>query len=952
MASPVQGKATEPGGVPPLRRGLVVEYTIQPARAKFRPWLSAKFPPKTISSHHRIPGTGPMPCAVMIIGARPGEDEAYYDQSFVGATGEELERYLNRSDYSGGGGYVALEGMKRSDVYLTNVVKTFRPGNPEPTQEEITRDERLLMAEIAKCDPRLIVALGAPVVRYFLGPGAELDSIHGVPYNWQADGIKDVTVLPAIQPAQGLYSPDVMALIQDDFCQIPKVLSGLIKPRHDDYAGEEEYTEIEIVLPFYDVPLVAVDTEGWRGKPWSLQFSFSPGFGFVIRKQSQAQLEQFREEAHRLWARYGRLILHNAMHDFEVLRDLGINVPDEGYWDTMVFAYILQLEPQGLKALAKRHCGMEMQSYEELVAPAQERHALEYLLQLDSIDWGPAEEYVIIERVKRKKKDKATGQMVTTDLGEQAVVKKPWSINKRIKRILDDLGKDEGTDIRGRWHKVCSDYPEVEEQVEARVGPMPTATLDDIPLEKAVYYAGRDPDATYRVFPILWEKITTPGKDGRSLLEIAKLDHSVLPMLERMQYIGMPADPAKFEILGKECDRRMAEAKVKIQQCTGASINPDSPNQVRELLYEQLEIKQERKTKKTKAGSTDDKALEAIRGEHEAVGYISDYREASKIKNSFVTPLPRLLERDRRIHCTIRGTRVVSGRIAATNPNLTAIPVRTEFGKEVRGCFVAPEGRKLGSWDLDQIEMREMAHQSGDEKMIEFLSNPKYDIHCETAARAFGLTINERADNKKERYANIDPLLHRYAAKRVGFGVITGITGKGLKAQMDVAGATKNGKPWTEEQCDELIHDYLHVIYPRVWKYIQACRDEAQYYGYVKCRYGRIRYLAAVYSDNRTAKEEALRQSHSHKISASAQGVIKTAMAELWQVLKCYWEDGRYIEPLLQIHDELVFEIEDDPILMKEWDETVVNCMCNAAKLDVPIKAKGGYAQDWGQLKD
>lgn len=945
-SSPSKANGKAPEGLDRM-----LEYEVLPAIARRNWQWRKKYPPRLYRADHRIPGRGPVPCDLMIIGARPAEDEAYMDQSFVGATGAEMDRYFRDAEING------------DAIYLTNIVKTFRPGNPEPTSQEIERDARILYTEFCRVQPRVIMPLGVAAVKYFLGPDASVESIHGVPQHWEGWGDGPRVVLPAYMPTAGLLNVDLMPHIQNDFNQIAGVLDGSILPMTDQYAGKEQYAEApdpekyadwDFYVNFVDQPFLSIDTEGWRNNPWSIQFTAWAGWGFVIRAtHSKAAMDRFRSDLRDFLRRGGKVILHNSIHDLEVMRELGVELQVGQFIDTMVLAYLTQLEPQGLKALAKRHCGMEMMEYEELTRDAQERLALEYLLQADAVDWGPAEEYLIMERKIKEVKDKVTGIKTKVDLGIQPCIKKPWPINKRIRKILDDLANKEGTDVRDRWHKVCLDHEDVKERVEAKLGPIPIPTLDEVPLDKAIHYGARDADATHRVFPILWAKIKRRGSDGRNLEQICEIDHAVLPMLERMQHVGMPAVASKFEALGVECERRMQIARDNIKKCTGADINPDSPLQVRELLYTQLGIKPPHFTKKGKQGSTDDKALEAIAGEHEAVGFIGDYREASKIKSSFVDPLPLLLQRDKRIHCTIRGTRVVSGRLAATNPNLLAIPVRTEFGKQVRSCFEPLPGRVLGSWDLDQIEMREMAHQSRDPLMIRYLSDSRYDIHSETAGMAFGLQINEHADNKKERYANIDPLLHRYAAKRVGFGIITGITPVGLKRQMDVAKATINGHAWTEDDCEWLINEYLHRMYPGVNRYIEDCRKEARDRGYVRDRWGRIRYLPAIRSDNPHQAEEAGRQSHSHKISASAQGLIKMAMETIWYLMQHYWSTGRFIECLLQIHDELIFEADEDPDFMKEWDELVVGALTSVdPTFRVPIKAKGSWGKDWGALKD
>jgi len=255
------------------------------------------------------------------------------------------------------------------------------------------------------------------------------------------------------------------------------------------------------------------------------------------------------------------------------------------------------------------------------------------------------------------------------------------------------------------------------------------------------------------------------------------------------------------------------------------------------------------------------------------------------------------------------------------------------MGKLLRSGFVAGPGKVYGSWDLNQIEMREMAHQSGDPVLCARFVNDE-DVHAATAADYLGKDIRDVT------------FTERYAFKRVGFGVITGITEIGLAEQMALAGA----EGWDEARCRDAIAGYFG-IYKRVKQFMEDCRAEARRYGYVRDRWGRIRYLPGVHSDLKWIRAEAERQSHSFKISASAQGVLKMAMAAIW----AWWENDKLlgrVDPLLQIHDEILTENDDDKQFKGYLDEGMNYFLCNTTKLRVPIKSKGSYGRDWGSLKD
>lgn len=456
---------------------------------------------------------------------------------------------------------------------------------------------------------------------------------------------------------------------------------------------------------------------------------------------------------------------------------------------------------------------------------------------------------------------------------------------------------------------------------------MPVADLDDIPVKDAVEYACRDADATLRINPILDRRIDEMGLRG-----CYEMDLAVVPMVERMHSVGMLVDRRHLVELDSYLTDLMALEVQAVRKIVGVEINPNSPPQVAALLFEKLKLKPRKRTP-TGMNSTQDKVLEAMRNEHPVVGHIIKYREYGTYRDDFCLKMVRLLDEDGRIHPNLGLTRVSSGRLNCKEPNLLGIPVREEMGKLLRSGFVAGPDKTYGSWDLNQIEMREMAHQSRDPVLISRFENDE-DIHAATAADVFGKRLEDVSATE------------RYAAKRIGFGVITGITEIGLAEQMALAGA----EGWDEQSCGCAIRDYFG-IYKYVLQFLHDCRAEARRYGYVRDRWGRIRYLPGVHSDLKWIRAEAERQSHSFKISASAQGVLKKSMAQIWE----WWKsDGilGQVEPLLQVHDELLLEVDDDKEFCEYVDTGMLHFLCNTTKLRVPIKAKGSYGPDWGSLKD
>lgn len=880
-----------------------------------------------------VDGYGPLPAPIMLIGERPGETEAEQGRPFCGKSGQILDDWLDRA------------GLDRACCRATNVCRDFKYGNPEPLAWEIERDLPKLYAEIAECQPTVIAAIGAYAIRTLLGPGHDLDKVHGVPRTVNFDswgwGEYECVVVPVYHPANTFYQVDLAAKGQVDVMTLARVIRGQQSPVVDNI--QTHYDELDddtYQAGGLSAPTVGIDTEGWKRRPWCISFSQEAGYSSVIRSTSRRALEQFKYELAAYVADGGIILLHNAMHDLGVLRDMGIELPPRSFIDTMVVAYLLRLEPQGLKPLSWRHSGMEMSSYEELVGEANKLHAFNYVVNAfaRSNDWPPTPPYLTMERVDGHFTPK---------------VKNPWSISRYLKRLIDDFTKDNNVDFRDRWYGID---PDIRKPVEDALGPMPEATLDDVPLAEAIDYANRDSDATNRNWPALKSMV-----DQMGLNQILAIDMGAIPMFERMQHNGLTADVPYLRALGQRMTERMADIQQQVKVMTGAEINPNSPDQTRELLFDQLGLTPGKLTKGGKDGrnkkpSTNDKILEAMRFVHPVVGLICDYRECSKIKSSFCDPVERTVQGDMRVRGTIKVTRVESGRCSMADPNMTAQPVRSDLGKELRNGYIAAPGKVLGTWDLDQIELREMAHQSRDPLLMELLTREDRDVHSETAALSFGLKLYDSRD-KKERYQNVHPIRHRYAAKRIGFGVITGITGLGLKAQMDLANATKNGLPigqggdaWSESDCDGLILEYFN-IYRAVRRYMLSCRAECRQTGMVRDRWGRIRYLPGIYSQQSWVREEAERQSHSHKISSSAQGVLKQAMAAIWDVNVDMLKQGRYVEPILQIHDELIYEVEDDPDLKSYWDSVMVGCLCHTTVMAVPIRSKGGYGHRWGDLE-
>lgn len=346
------------------------------------------------------------------------------------------------------------------------------------------------------------------------------------------------------------------------------------------------------------IHLIAIDTEGSTEDPYSLQFSFTPGSGYIIRADDTEAVTKFRDW---LQSSEATVSLHFALHDMAVLGAMGVEIEDGKLLDTMILAYNLCVEPQSLKALALRLVGKEMSEYSDVMGDTQYSLALDYLCRVASAEDAPLIELPPLP-VKTPRKTKKNPnpiaivpepvfvrawpdpEPVIEQNGNGVHIRKAQGVTKLVNRILSDIagGKTlkggETTDPRDRWYKLDD---RAKAPVIASIGNMPEPTLDDIPLEKAVIYAGADSDAQLRITPILLAKVKAMG-----LEECSKMDHDCLPVLYRMKKVGIQLAPSAFwDEIERDCQAQMSKAQYKIFQATGREINPNSGDQVADLLY-------------------------------------------------------------------------------------------------------------------------------------------------------------------------------------------------------------------------------------------------------------------------------------------------------------------------------------------------------------------------------
>lgn len=850
-----------------------------------------------------VHGEGRAPCDVMLVSEKPGYDEIKTGRPFTGQAGRLLNWFLDEA------------GLSRKDMFITNVLRQLPKSQNKIEQWEIDRDTPYLLREIERVRPKFIFAAGATAIRWFYGPGFDVSVHHGfkigedvlrlMPKNFRAE------ILPGLHPAHALHEPDLIPQIQEDFNKFATWMSkGIVPKVSDPFAGREMYRLLTdkdewMVDSVLRRPEIAVDTEGTAKDPICLSFSEKAGEGWVVwfDEHSQKLLDKLR----RIFTRK-KLILHNSMWDLDVLRAVGIEGFD--FEDTMVMSYNLCNLPQRLKALAYRLCGMTMEDYTDIVGPIERDLQIDWLIEQAKKKW-PASEPILVPDEKRK------GSLR---------IKKPQSLNNYLDRLLRDALNNEELDIKERWGNIDE---AILDPLFKTVGNLPVATLRNVPRERAIYYAGRDADATIRLYSChLSERIRKLQLDATF-----RMDMDVVPMANHMQSMGLPLNIRKAEELDEAFEGEQGRIRQRIKQLVGIRINPESPPDCSRLLFDQLRLTSLKKTK-TGANSTNEKAIESLREAHPVVPLILDHRELNKMRTSFIQVFVRKAKDDphSRVRCNLRVTRVASGRFSATDPNLLAVPVTSDRGIMMRHLFEAPDGYVFGSWDLEGAEMRVFAHESEEPELLKAFRDPNSpNVHLAAARDIFGVKIEDVTPTQKA------------GAKRVNFGVITGITGQGLLDQFRLY----NIPGYSEDDCDEMISEWYKAR-PKAYRYLLWCRAQARRDGYIRCMWGRYRYLHGIWSPIPKLVAEAERQSHSHRIQSGAQGVLKMAMKQMWgyrDVLK----ETCDAEPVLQIHDEVLWLLREENV--KEMDVLMKNLMTKTVKLKVPVKASGSWSKTWGGAK-
>ena len=440
--------------------------------------------------------------------------------------------------------------------------------------------------------------------------------------------------------------------------------------------------------------------------------------------------------------------------------------------------------------------------------------------------------------------------------------------------------------------------------------------FSQVDLETARDYAAEDADVTLRLHHALWPKLESEPSLRRVYEEI---EIPLVPVLARMEQRGVLIDVTELRLQSQQLGKRMHEIQQQAYAEAGHDFNLDSPKQLQAVLFEELGLPPKLKTP-TGQPSTNEEALEAIADAHALPRLILDYRGLAKLRSTYTDKLASIVNpRTGRVHTSYHQGAVATGRISSSDPNLQNIPVRTEEGRRIRQAFIAPEGWRVMAADYSQIELRIMAHLSGDEGLLKAFQEGG-DVHRATAAEVFGLPPEEVSANQ------------RRAAKAINFGLMYGMSAFGLARQLGV----------DRGEAGDYMARYFSR-YPGVHAFMEATRAQAHRDGYVQTIFGRRLYLENLNARNQALRQGAERAAVNAPMQGSAADIIKRAMIAVdgWLAGR---DDARM---LMQVHDELVFEVRADAV--EAVRAGVVARMSGAAELKVPLLVDAGVGANWDE---
>ncbi len=443
-------------------------------------------------------------------------------------------------------------------------------------------------------------------------------------------------------------------------------------------------------------------------------------------------------------------------------------------------------------------------------------------------------------------------------------------------------------------------------------------TFNQIDLEKAGHYAAEDADITLRLHEAIYPKLAA-SKSQLSVYQ--EIELPLMPVLSRMEQIGVLIDSDILAEQSHSIGTRLAELEIEAHNLAGKSFNLSSPKQLQEILFDELKIPVIKKTPKG-APSTAEEVLQELALDYPLPKVILENRGLSKLKSTYTDKLPLLVQQKTgRVHTSYHQAVAATGRLSSTDPNLQNIPIRSEEGRKIRLAFIAPEHYKIVAIDYSQIELRIMAHLSNDPGLVSAFATGK-DVHSATAAEIFGVSVDDVTSDQ------------RRSAKAINFGLIYGMSAFGLAKQIGV------GRHQAQQYMDKYFERY-----PGVLTYMEETRQQASEQGYVETLYGRRLYLPDIKARNQARKKAAERAAINAPMQGTAADIIKKAMLAVDQWIT--EQNNDFVKMTMQVHDELIFEIHEDHV--DTITAKLVDIMNNAVELSVPLIAEAGVGDNWEQ---
>jgi DNA polymerase I-like protein with 3'-5' exonuclease and polymerase domains len=836
--------------------------------------------------------------------------------------------------------------LRRREVRITNLIPVHPYINRNPTKDEIAFFEHILLDEIAKTKPRIIVPMGAFASKYFLGP-VDMATVHGLPFKSKTH---DCTILPSFHPAAGLYSTDTQPQIVYDFEQVSLAIQGKLPDRQLDlypdpaYIELTTYKEVRQSLDGSGALLMGLDTEGYKGTPWGLSYSISEGVAYVIRAASKEALQAFAD-----WIREHPeclIILHNALHDLPILREMGVHV--KNFEDTMVYAYALCVEPQGLKDLSFRHCGMKMKSYEDVTGPAMRKLTAEYLIKVASGDWG------LDPQVPERESDQVVRY------------RQPQALHKRALRVVNDtFGFYTGTIIgprNGGSAKL--------DEIGVRVGKVDHETVVRLGLRTETVVRGKKPN---KVTGLVREKIVATQTENAWHAEVPI---TVMQTLDQFwgEFIwelqppiapDSPPDPLdRWKVMSKELEESVERCEKAIGWLPEVGLDA-VVNQQEAIDYSACDARATLAMRKQVRAKIDAAGLSKLTNLDMSVlpyldrmastgvkvnrKHMLDYGAQLKIE---MRQIQEKIEKDLGVwinpssppqvamviydllgfpveHKTETGQPSTNDKVlealAPLNKSITDITDFRELHK-LRSTYALKlprwtdeHDRVHPTWKYTRVASGRLStadpnllgipvrSERGNVIRAGFIPEPGHcfvgcdlsQIEVRVAAHfsqdpnLIKIFTTKGADFHTKTAAYMWKLSEAEImadAKALG-GASKRASGKnvsfgvlyGIGAKgLQAQLKSKCHTDWSEEQCQEMIDLWLETAYPHVKYYMERQKYLCRQKGYVESMFGRRRYLPGVHSTVPRIRAECERAAINHPIQSTAAEILKIAEADIW----------------------------------------------------------------------